>query len=643
MSKTRRTFNFSQIPDQFVRFDVSSQGLNSTQQGNARANIAAEAAVVAGTVSQYYRGDKSWQTLNTTVVSESGNLYFTEARVRATLLTGYAVGANSALAATDSILAAMGKIQGQLNGKQASGSYAASSHTHSISDITSLQSALDSKAASTHTHSATDINAGTMATARLGSGTANNSVFLRGDSTWAAVTWGNLSGVPSSFTPSAHTHPASDITSGTMATARLGSGTANNTVFLRGDSTWAQVAYSNLSGVPSTFAPSAHTHPWTDITSRPTTLSGYGITDAVPSSRTITINGTAFDLSANRSWTISTGTGTVTSVATGTGLTGGTITTTGTLSFDTTWGDARYLRSLSILSNANVWSHTTLTAAIQLGGHTTGSTGFPATLGQYVVFQTSNSDSASNYGRMFALHRSYNTETYSISSPNTSGTANPWRTLWHSGNFDPSGYALTTANITAASFTTTTLTLTRAAGNITATIPTWNQNTTGSAATLTTPRSFTIGATAKTFNGSANVSWSLGEIGAQPAGMYWQVVDTNADLNTATGYETYYRTAFQSANRPPSTNWANVFSIRYNDATLFSQLAFIPGNRIAIRYGESGSWWSWSEIWSQSNLPVPVSGAAGSGYTIPRNNWVGSQAQYDAIGSKSNDTIYFIV
>lgn len=36
-----------------------------------------------------------------------------------------------------------------------------------------------------------------------------------------------------------HTHAAADITSGTMDTARLGSGTANNTTFLRGDQTWA--------------------------------------------------------------------------------------------------------------------------------------------------------------------------------------------------------------------------------------------------------------------------------------------------------------------------------------------------------------------------------------------------------------------
>jgi hypothetical protein len=39
-----------------------------------------------------------------------------------------------------------------------------------------------------------------------------------------------------------HVHDTADITSGTMATARLGSGTANNTTFLRGDQTWATPA-----------------------------------------------------------------------------------------------------------------------------------------------------------------------------------------------------------------------------------------------------------------------------------------------------------------------------------------------------------------------------------------------------------------
>jgi hypothetical protein len=59
-------------------------------------------------------------------------------------------------------------------------------HTHPIADVTNLQASLDAKAALNHSHVASDLSGGTIATARLGAGTANNTTFLRGDQTWAA-------------------------------------------------------------------------------------------------------------------------------------------------------------------------------------------------------------------------------------------------------------------------------------------------------------------------------------------------------------------------------------------------------------------------------------------------------------------------
>jgi hypothetical protein len=93
---------------------------------------------------------------------------------------------------------------------------------------------------------------GTIPTARLASGTASASTYLRGDQTWAAistytlpaattstlggVTYGTTAGtacqgndsrLSDARTPTSHVHAASDITSGTVATARLPTDTVN--------------------------------------------------------------------------------------------------------------------------------------------------------------------------------------------------------------------------------------------------------------------------------------------------------------------------------------------------------------------------------------------------------------------------------
>jgi hypothetical protein len=66
----------------------------------------------------------------------------------------------------------------------------------------------DARTPLSHVHSAADIASGTVATARLGSGAASSTTFLRGDGTWATPSGGGSSS-------------ASDLTSGTLSDARL--------------------------------------------------------------------------------------------------------------------------------------------------------------------------------------------------------------------------------------------------------------------------------------------------------------------------------------------------------------------------------------------------------------------------------------
>lgn len=157
-----------------------------------------------------------------------------------------------------------------------------SSHTHPTSDITGVIS---------------DAQHGSRAGGSLhAAATASVLGFVKPDGSTIAVDgsgnisvigapWSGLTGVPSTFTPSAHTHPTSDIT-GVISDAQHGSrgggtlhaaATASVIGFVKPDGSTTAVdgsgnisvigaPWSGLTGIPSTFTPSAHTHPFSDVT-----------------------------------------------------------------------------------------------------------------------------------------------------------------------------------------------------------------------------------------------------------------------------------------------------------------------------------------------------------------------------------------
>ena len=166
------------------------------------------------------------------------------------------------------------------------------------------------------------------------------------------VPWANLTGVPSSFTPSSHTHAASDVTSGTFGDARISQSSVTQ------HQAALSIGWSQLTSVPSTFTPSAHTHPLSELTQSSATTGQAPIW-----------NGSAWVPT-----TLGGGTGTVTSITAGTGLSGGTITTLGTIAvvYGTTAGTSCQGNDSRLSDSRTPTAHTHPLADLTQSSATTG-------------------------------------------------------------------------------------------------------------------------------------------------------------------------------------------------------------------------------------------------------------------------------
>ena len=160
---------------------------------------------------------------------------------------------------------------------------------------------------------------------------------------------------------------------------------------------------------------------------------------ATPTSRTLTINSVTYDLSANRSWTIATGSGTVTSVAmtvpTGLSISGSPITTAGTLALtltsgyvipttteETNWNTAYTNRITSLTTTGSSGAATLLSNTLNIPNYTIDGI-LPSQTGNNGKYLTTNGTSAS-WATVSASAAGSNTQVQYNSSGAFAGSAN---------------------------------------------------------------------------------------------------------------------------------------------------------------------------------------------------------------------------
>ena len=190
-------------------------------------------------------------------------------------LTGYVKASTAAaIDVTDSILIALGKLEKALDGKQASGSYAPSSHTHTKSQITDFPTSM--KNPNAITISLNGVSQGAY------DGSAKKSINITPASIGAQVAgsyaaashthgWDTISGKPSTFTPSGHNQASSTINVLTGYTKPTSTSAISATDSLNAALGKLEKALDGKQASGS-YAAASHSHSWGSITSKPSSF-----------------------------------------------------------------------------------------------------------------------------------------------------------------------------------------------------------------------------------------------------------------------------------------------------------------------------------------------------------------------------------
>ncbi len=243
-----------------------------------KAAIADIDATGSPSASTFLRGDGTW---NTPAGGGGGDML-------ASVYDPNSIAADAFDRANHTGAQAIGTVTGL---QSALDSKAATSHDHALADVTDLQTALDGKAAASHNHddryyTESEIDSALAGKSSTGHGHAISDVA-------------SLQSALDSKAATSHGHAIADVTDlqsaldGKAASShhhddRYYTESEIDSALAGKSNTGHSHAVGEVTGLQSALggkASSSHSHAFADLTARPTTLSGYGITDAATSAQ----------------------------------------------------------------------------------------------------------------------------------------------------------------------------------------------------------------------------------------------------------------------------------------------------------------------------------------------------------------------